>query len=443
MAVDQAPEKWEEWAAWLAALIDGRSRWRLPLVLMGMLLASGRRTVTTWLRANLLQDDYRRYYYVLQTVGRAWSAIGRRLLTLVITQVLRDESRVLLAIDDTPTKRYGPKVQGARIHHDPTPGPAGNEFCYGHVWVTLAVALRHRSWGTFGLPIWSWLYIRQQDIGKLPKKYGWKFQTKLVQAADLALQAVQLLRAAGKIVWIVTDGGYTKSPYLRPLLKQGATLVGRLRKDAALRDLPPRVKRRGRGQPRKYGVNRISLAKRAGQTRGWTEVVCQVYGRDVVKRVKTFLATYPPFGGTIRVVIVKEETGPQFFYGTQLDAKPREIIEAFADRSSIEQVFHDLKEVWGAGQQQVRNLWSNIGVWQLNLVMHTLTELWAWRLPEQQLTRRADSPWDDSSRRPSHADRRKALQTQCVLGQCSSPAVARTLPKKIRQLTKCLLRLEI
>jgi len=32
---------------------------------------------------------------------------------------------VLFAIDDTPTARYGPKVQGAGIHRNPMPGPAG------------------------------------------------------------------------------------------------------------------------------------------------------------------------------------------------------------------------------------------------------------------------------------------------------------------------------
>jgi hypothetical protein len=29
-------------------------------------------------------------------------------------------------------------VQGAGIHHNPTPGPAGEKFVYGHIWVTLA-----------------------------------------------------------------------------------------------------------------------------------------------------------------------------------------------------------------------------------------------------------------------------------------------------------------
>lgn len=446
MAVYRAPEEWTEWtewSEWLAAAIDGRSRWRLPLVMLGMVFAGGRRTVTTWLRAAKLQVDYRGHYHVLQTIGHRWLAIGQRLLELVLSQVLKGESRVLLVLDDSPTKRYGPKVEGAGIHHDPTPGPTGNEFCYGHIWVTLAVSVRHARWGAIGLPLWSWLYVRKVDVAKLPQTYGWKFQTKLVQAVDLVQRAARRLLAARKQVWVVTDGGYTKRPFVQPLMKLSVTLVGRLRKDSALRDLPPPVTKRGRGRPRKYGPNRISLAKRAAHRQGWTDVACSVYGVEVVKTTKTFLATHPTFGGTIRVVIVKEANGPQYFYCTALDASVREIVEAFADRATIEQVFHDVKEVWGAGQQQVRNLWSNIGVWHLNLWLYTLTELWAWRLTAEQLTHRGDSPWDMADRRPSHADRRKALQTQCLLDEFSPTAASGPLTSKIRNLLQRLLRIAI
>lgn len=150
------------------------------------------------------------------------------------------------------------------------------------------------------------------------------------------------------------------------------TLVGRLRKDAALCDLPPveTVKRRGR--KRKYGLNRISLAKRAAHRCGWEQTTVTVYGREVVQRTKTFLATHRTFGGAIGVVIVQEPTGPQCFYCTEVAASAREIIECFADRSALEQVFHDVKEVWGSGQQQVQNLWANLAAWHVNLWLHTL-----------------------------------------------------------------------
>ena len=76
MAVYQAPEEWTEWADLLAAAVDGRSRWRLPLVMLGMLFASGWRTVTTWWRAGGLQDDDRGYYDFLQAVGRGWLSLA-------------------------------------------------------------------------------------------------------------------------------------------------------------------------------------------------------------------------------------------------------------------------------------------------------------------------------------------------------------------------------
>jgi hypothetical protein len=444
MASYHAPREWKDWSDWLAAGLHGRSRWRLALLMLGLVFGSGRRVVATWLRSAGLSLDYQDYYYFLQSVGRRWPELGRRVLVLVLHQVLEHVPRVLIAIDDSPTKRYGPKVQGAGIHHDPTPGPAGDAFCYGHVWVTLAVIIRHPLWGTIGLPIWSWLYVRQQDVIKIPAQYGWTFQTKLQQAADLVLLAAETLQFLGnKALWVVTDGAYAKRPFVRPALDLGVTLVGRLRKDSALRDLPPKEKTVRRGRQRKYGVNRISLAKRAAQPHGWTDVACVVYGQAVVKRVKTFLATHRTFGGAVRVVLVKEPHGPQFFYCSDVNANVCEIVEAFADRAAIEQVFHDVKEVWGAGQQQVRNVWANIAAWHLNLWLFTLVELWSWNKSAKELTHRDDSPWDDATRRPSHADRRKALQAECLAEELTHALPAGRIPRKFRHTLKRLLRITV
>ena len=60
-----SPEDWSEWVAWLMIGLHGRSRWRLPLIMMGLLLANGKRTVTSWLRAAGLQDEFREYYCFL------------------------------------------------------------------------------------------------------------------------------------------------------------------------------------------------------------------------------------------------------------------------------------------------------------------------------------------------------------------------------------------
>jgi len=347
----QSPEQWREWSQWLAAGLHGRNRWRLPVLLTGMLLASGRRTVTTWLRAAGVSDDYQDYYYFLAGVGRKSESIASHLVALVLAR-LPLPARVLLVIDDSPTKRYGPKVEGADVHHNPTPGPADQPFLYGHVWVTISLALRHPQWGALAFPLRAMLYVRKQTIASIPHKRRWpRFATKLQLAGRLVEWIVPLLKKAGKTVWIVVDGGYTKRPLLRRALKTGVTIVGRLRKDAHLRDVPPKLKkgqRRRRGRPRKYGRNRLSLAKRAGQKRGRQRVTCTVYGETVVKIYKTFLATYPPAGGVIRVVLVKEDHGWYAFYCTDANASVGDILEAFADRATIEQDFHDVKEVWGA-----------------------------------------------------------------------------------------------
>jgi len=100
-----------------------------------------------------------------------------------------------------------------------------------------------------------------------------------------------------------------------------------------------------------------------------------------------------------------------------------------------------VKEVWGSGQQQVRNIWNNLAVYNLNLWMHTLVEIWAWGKSGKQLVDRSDSPWDDTERRPSHANRRKALRVQVINSHLSTITATWSLPRKIIQLTKNIMKL--
>jgi hypothetical protein len=278
----------------------------------------------------------------------------------------------------------------------------------------------------------------------IPAQRRWKFRTKLDLAAKLVEWIAPLVKKAGKTLWVAVDGFYTKRPFLQRALAEGVVIVGRLRKDAALRDLPPvpkRGERRGRGRPRKYGAKRVSLAKRAGQRTGWQQVECLLYGQPLVKMYKTFLATYRAAGGVIRVVLMKEERGWFALFCTDPNASVLEILEAFADRATIEQDFHDVKEVWGAGQQQVRNIWTNVAVFQLCLWMHTLVELWAWNRSHDELVDRSDSPWDDPDRRASHANRRKALRQQVMQSELTIITANRRLPRKIIQLAQRLMAL--
>ena len=417
------------WITALAGTLDARQQVRFVALCTGLLFARGRRTVASWLGLRRGRD-YKRYYYLLGSVGRKALAIAGAWLRILLKRLAGDGpgTPLVFGIDDSPTQRYGPHVEGAGKHHNPTPGPAGSPFLYGHVWVCLARLVRHPLWGAIALPILSHLYIRAKDIGWMAAYYGWEFHTKLELAAAQIEWLVQQLGKDHPPIWVVTDGAYAKRPFLKRVLAAGVTVISRLRCDAALWSLPVVVEpgqKKGRGRPPKYGKQRIDLAKRAAQTRGWQTGLFSLYGRMVVKKYKTFLATYKPVGGVIRVVLVREPDRWVAYFSTDPDLSVASILETVADRSALEQVFHDVKEVHGAGQQQFRHVWANVGAWNLIGWWHTLVELWAWDRPQSRLRDRSDSPWDKPERRPSHANRCQELRREALQEEYSSlPSVA-------------------
>jgi DDE superfamily endonuclease len=436
MVTWQLPAEVTYWIAALAKLLDERNAFRLLPIFAGIFFGQGRRTVSSWLRAAGISDDYEDYYYFISTLGRKTKWLATRLLYL-IRETIPLGIRVLLLLDDSPTKRYGPQVEGAGVHHNPTPGPAQQEFLYGHSWVVIGLALHHPLWGTICLPLLAKLYIRAKDILKLVPGRELAFKTKLELAANLVGWAASCLAIAGRALWVAVDGGYAKAPFLKKVIKHGVIVVSRLRKDAALYSVPkaPKPGEKSRGGPRKSGKERTSLAKRAAHRLGWTTAEFTLYGRKMTKTFKLFQATYRPVGGLIAVLLVKEDDGSwRAFFCSKADATAAEILEAVADRASIEQVFHDVKEVHGSGQQQVRNLFSNIAVYNLNLWTYTLIELWAWPQKHAELCDRSASPWDDEERRPSHANRRNALRRASMRGEFSALQVAQPITRKIRAL---------
>ena len=77
-----------------------------------------------------------------------------------------------------------------------------------------------------------------------------------------------------------------------------------------------------------------------------------LYGRKETKLVKMFRATYRPAGGEVLILISCEaDNSWRAFMCTDLTTTAEEILEAVADRFAIEQNFHDLKEIEGAGRQ--------------------------------------------------------------------------------------------
>jgi hypothetical protein len=404
------PDYWQIMVIALSSVLHQRSAWRLAKIFTAMLFAKGRKTITSWLRAAGINQCYKAYYYFIGSLVKKTEYIATELFEIMIRRIYKNTNIVLTAIDDSPTPRYGSKVVGAGIHRNPTPTPDGKKFIYGHVWVTVSAIARHKNFGTIGLPLLAKMYIKARDI----KACGMSFLSKTQQAVQLSQWAFNCCKDLGKTLWIVTDGGFTRASFLKPAIKVGAVVITRLRKDAVLYAELKQPKKRKRGRPRKYG-KRIKLADVVNNPDGWFKAKAFLYGREETKEVKVFKAMYKPAGCLVQVLIVRESKDCfRAFMCTDLKASVVNILQAVADRYAIEQNFCDIKEIEGAGQQQVRTFGSNIGAFHLNLWLHSLVELWAWDKSAKALCNRSNSPWDDAYRRPSHADKCSALRKEVL-----------------------------
>ena len=156
------------------------------------------------------------------------------------------------------------------------------------------------------------------------------------------------------------------------------------------------------------------MKRRAAHPQGWESLTYRCRGSNETRDYKTFLATSRLTDGVIRVVSVRFVDGWSPRCCTDSTANVQDIPEAVADRWTIEEFFHDVKEVWGAGQRQVRNVWSSLGCWKLNQWLYTLVELSSWDIDPSALSDRSDRPWDNVSLRPSHKDRRSRIAREML-----------------------------
>jgi hypothetical protein len=148
-------------------------------------LARGRRTVTSGIRAAGLSGEYRPCYATVAAAGKKTDLIAAHRAHEVVKPLVTSAARLTFAFDDTPTERYGRHVQGAGVHHNPTPGPAGSPFVYGHVWVVLGRLARHPAWGIVALPVLARLYVRRKNLPGIPPKDRPPFRTTLERGVDL------------------------------------------------------------------------------------------------------------------------------------------------------------------------------------------------------------------------------------------------------------------
>jgi hypothetical protein len=70
-----------------------------------------------------------------------------------------------------------------------------------------------------------------------------------------------------------------------------------------------------------------------------------------------------------------------------------------------------------------------------------MTEAWAWDRPAEALVDRAASPWDDASRRPSHADKRRGWRKELLREEIHTTLLAGPSAEEIQDTIERLLAL--
>ena len=345
---------------------------------MPWLIASGQRHIRRLCTGVSWKRHESSFYRFLSRFKFRRELFLQTLLELIVRTF--QPAELLVVADDTLCPKWGKHIFGAASFFDhvrrPRPG-----FIWGHNWVVLAVVVR-----LFGIPValpfWIELYRTQSAC---PKEV---FRTRLEMVAE-ALSQVRSWTALP--INLVADGAYNNKSMLQPLAALKIPLVSRLRFDARLRRDPLTRRRKTRGRKPKYGAWLPKLQKLARAAGGWQTAQVLIYGKRVTLKVKSFEAWWPKPGVKLRVVITRDPSGkrkPCYLSSTDLSLTPVAIIERFALRWSIEQMFSDAKLIMGLDSAEVRTENSVLRHAILTFAHLTWVRVWA----QQELAQEVHPP---------------------------------------------------
>jgi hypothetical protein len=337
----------------------------------GFWLGEGRRTVTSLWRSSGKERHFSCFHRFLKTYQWSPLSLMRLLLLELLTWLGASRSpdgRVLVrvALDDTLTRKWGKKMEGAGWQYDPMAPHPKAKLAWGHCFVTLGLLWRHGS---------RWLFLGFALFLFRPPKVTAKKQQE-TKLALVARRLAELRLPSWLRLQMVADALYGKRPLVEALCGAGHHLISRLAKNAVLYDepRPSPVKRRGR--PRKYGEKR-SLAHFADLTRQEPVQTLVLYGRECRVRLGSFVRLSRAFGGRriLLVVVVQEGREPVYLFSTDLTLSAREVVESYAARFAIEVAFRELKGQFGLGHCQARRAEAVERHALLCLVAHTVSQL--------------------------------------------------------------------
>lgn len=347
-----------------APLFSQRVFQSVPVLLMGAILATGKRTVAAVLRVMGLdqQPHFQTYHRVLNRA--AWSALAAgRILLLLLVRAFAPQGPLIFGLDDTIERRWGAKIAARGIYRDPVRSSQSHFVkTSGLRWLCMMLLVpipwAARVWA---LPFFTALCPSQRYHDKQGKRH----KTLTDWARQMVKQVARWL--PGRQIVIVADSTFAALEFLGAASRY-ATVITRLRLDAALYTPAPARPARQRGRARKKGERLPSLNKVLADlhTRWKTVTVPFWYGQcnrpvQIVSGTAVWYRSGMPVV-PLRWVLIRDPLGQfetQALLCTDPQAAPAWILDCFVRRWQMEVTFEEARAHLGVETQRQ---WSDLAI---------------------------------------------------------------------------------
>ena len=336
-------------------------------LLIGAILAPGKRTVTSALRVMGLSDNnhFQNYHRVLNRA--VWNCRhGGLILLRMLLATFVPSGPLVLGLDDTIERRWGARIRARGIYRDPVRS-SDSHFVKtsGLRWLSLML-LAEIPWAG---RVWALPFL---TVLAPSERYWEKQKRKPKLLTDWARQVVLQVQRwfPSRSLVVVADGAFASLQLLSDWAarRRPVVCVTRLRLDARLfRPAPPRRKG-AMGRPRLVGTRLPSLQQVIAnrRTRWQRLIVADWYGQGqrVVELTSGTAIWYhtglPPV--PIRWVLVRDperKFETRALLCTQLDQDPRQILQWFVWRWQVEVTFQEVRTHLGVETQRQ---WSDLAI---------------------------------------------------------------------------------
>jgi ribosomal protein L28 len=334
-------------------------------LLIGTLLARGRRTVTSALRAlgKAQTPKWSKYHQVLNRARWSGLVVSRLLLELIVATFVTSGERVTIAVDETLERRWGPQIRQCGHWRDSRSSSKRlHVSTRGLRWLVFAVVVQVPwSEAAVALPFLSVLLTTPKVSAKLGKRHK--------TVAQVTGQVVIWLRRSlvGYPLHLVGDGAYAVIELGLLCQRCQVTLIAPLRLDARLFEPPARLRKKAKGRPALVGGRLPALTDVVTAPRThWQRSRVPWYGAttaimDWTTGTALWYATgRPPL--CLRWILVRDPAGQRAtraFFSTDLQQSPPALIRDFVVRWSLEVTFEESRAHLGIETQRQ---WSELAI---------------------------------------------------------------------------------